>query len=108
MLTKGENKFLKECNKNKITILSTHSFNDKFYKKTSKAETMLICESLEKKGYLTIYQGSDSGYPFVLTYEGKHYSEISRLKIKSFFLESVLVPIVISLITALVTILLTS
>ena len=110
MLMKLERKFLKYCNKNKeLYMYNTHLFEEEFYKSFPKFELRQVCESLSLKGYINILsQDMDGGVQFTLTYDGMHYRELSWLEIKSFLLESVLVPIVISLITAIITILITS
>lgn len=105
MLTRYERKLLKYCSKHKYqSHFETNKFEPKFYETFNQNEIKSVCESLKSKDYigemsLTIYQD----VRFNLSHKGVHYKEVSWLEIKEFLTKSIITPIIVSLITSLVT-----
>lgn len=62
------------------------------------------CISLLEKEELIKTTYNELGFPqYELTHLGKHYSEFRRAQIARFFMSSIVVPIVVALITTIIT-----
>lgn len=105
-MTKTEKKLLKCCNKHFTTgeRITTQLLAGKI--KLTQQEIKLCAEYLYQKGYVTnldVFIGGNVG--FTLTHLGRHYREIQWEKVKHFLFESIFVPIVVSMATTLLTLL---
>lgn len=60
---------------------------------------------LESRGLVSCVMGDNSFYAVSLTYKGKHYGEFKWLEFKKFLFQSVLVPVFVSFVTSVLTIL---
>lgn len=110
MLTKLETRLLKYCCKEDTSnLFNTHTFKREFFIKFPKNEFSQVCDSLSSKGYIKIAsKDMAGGVQFFLTYDGIHYKEIKWINIKSFLIESVIIPIAVSVITSLIVFLITA
>lgn len=106
-MTKNEKKILKYCNKNfreKFNI-TTHDLSP--YLDLSNEEIYTCCKHLYEEKYITRFRPAASHFVnFQLDHNGKHYREIHRQDVTSFLLRSILTPIIVSIVTTLITLLL--
>lgn len=107
MLTKLEKQVLDICN-NKLNpneLISSLKI-EPYLSDIAPVDLYRCCKSLNSNGYFDHFSVGISGECLMaLSHQGRHYKEISRIKVKSFLLRSVLVPIVVSCITTLITLL---
>lgn len=110
MLTRYERKLLKYCSKFKDEYLyESYKFESCFFKSCPRNEVKEVCASLKEKGYIEEMNTNMVGdVQFFLSHKGRHYKEVSFLEIKEFLTKSIITPIIVSLITSLITILLFS
>ena len=67
-------------------------------------ELLLACNQLDRNGYFEHYSPTLGGRADLwLSYKGLAYKETGRLEVKSFFLRSIITPIIVALITTLIT-----
>lgn len=99
-------------NQKRILQFCCKHYRDTFCIKTSdleplnlpKQEIYTCCKNLYEEGYLTRYSsGADGSVFFQLDYKGRHYREINKEKIRLFLLQSIFTPIIVSLVTTLIT-----
>lgn len=104
MLIQFEKKILEICN-NKFKPDDDITFHELSRKMpgVSPKEIRDCCESLKGKGYFLLSQLQYDNFLIELTFKGSHYRQIRYAEIKDFLFKSVFVPIVVSAITALIT-----
>ena len=71
--------------------------------KLAVADLRMIIQDLINKGYISKYRDELDSYK--QEYKGQRYKEFSRIELKAFVFKSVLVPILVAAITAIVVIL---
>lgn len=105
MLTKLEKQVLKICNtKFNPDSLILSSDIQPYFPDVHPSDLLSCCECLSDDKYLkTFRKYTDGGFGMTLNHFGKHYREVSWIKVKEFLLKSVLVPIVVSAVTTIVT-----
>ena len=77
-------------------------FPDKKQAKIALKTDEIIIE-LSKLEYVNALPADNTFFNIQLTYKGKHYKEFSRITFKNFLLNSVVVPIILSIIGAIIT-----
>lgn len=105
MLTKLERNILKYSNKlhQANACISSEKLLP-LLKDVDSGNFLLACKQLDRNGYFEYYSQTLSGrVDFFLSYKGLAYKEHSTLEIKSFLMRSVITPIIVALITTLIT-----
>jgi len=88
--------------KNNIDIKGTISF-EPYLSKTIINKLDLILEYLSNNGYLDYRYADDDIYDINLTYKGLDYKSFNLIEFKTFLFKSVFIPIIISILTTLLT-----
>ena len=106
MLTRYEQKLLKYCSKHndEDNFYASVNIESDFFKTFNQNELYEVCVSLHEKGYISEMDRNIVGdIQFSLSHNGMHYKEVSWLEIKDFLTKSIITPIIVSLITSLIT-----
>ena len=108
MLTKLERTILKKANVLHLSDPCVTSERILPLIRVDQGDFLLACNQLDRGGYFEHYSQTLGGkVQFFLSYKGRTYVENRRLEAKSFIIRSIFTPIVVSAITAIITLLLT-
>lgn len=105
MLTKAEKKVLDYINEHYIvgTDVDTADIREKAEMHPHKFD--MTCQSLAKKGYFEDFYNNLAlaSYHFTTTYKSANYREIERLEQREFIVQSILIPIITGIFSAVLT-----
>ena len=105
MLTKLEKRVLKICNTklNPYGLILSSDIQP-YFPGVHPVDLCSCCKCLSDNKYLeTFRKYTDGGFGMTLNHLGRHYREVSWIKVKKFLFRSVFVPIVVSVITTFAT-----
>lgn len=105
MLTKKEKKVLDYINGNYIVGSDVDTADIREKTELHPHEFDMTCQSLAKKGYFDEFYNNKAraSYCFITTYKSSNYREIERLEQREFIVKSILVPIIIGVLSSVLT-----
>lgn len=87
------------------SVINTPAVDSYLNKKMNHAEIFSALTYLEKIGFIENFEGDMENYLFTVTHEGMHFFELRTKNWFYLFFNSVFLPLIISVITALATLL---
>lgn len=105
MLTKTEKKVLDYINEHYMVGTDVDTADIREKTKLHPHEFDMTCQSLAKKGYFEGFFNNlaRASYCFITTYKSSNYREIEQLEQREFIVKSILVPIIIGVLSSVLT-----